>query len=213
MKCLEELNLSNNKIELIPTSVQYFNKLKALNISQNIIERLPMEIGLISKLESLSIEKNDFTEIPTTLCYLDNLKCLTLEWFEFLDPELKKEQSDPEVLDTLKSFLKNKLMNSNMYIDFNSFVIKMSGNIQKKLDEEKFDKDNLEKDSEFDFNLKEIFYAFKNDYFGVIKSFVNDNKDLVRAIDSDSKKNLLYLSIHQNKKKVYDFLLSKVDIN
>jgi len=213
MKYLEELNLSNNKIELIPTSVQNFRKLKTLNISQNIIERLPMEIGLINKLESLSIDKNDFTEIPTTLCYLENLKCLTLEWFEFLDPDLKKDQNDPKVLDTLKSFLKNKLMNSNMYIDFNSFVIKMSGNIQKKLDEEKFDKNNLEKDNGFDFNLKDIFYAFNNDYFGVIKSFINDNKDLVRAKDLSSGKNLLYLSIHQNKKKVYDFLLSKVDIN
>ena len=213
MKYLEELNLSNNKIELIPTSVQDFRNLKTLNISQNIIERLPMEIGLISKLESLSIEKNDFTEIPTTLCYLENLKCLTLEWFEFLDPELKKEQDDLKVLDTLKSFLKNKLMNSNMHIDFNCFIIKMSGNIQKKLDEEKFDKDNLEKESGFDFNLKDIFYAFNKDYFGVFKSFINDNKDLVRAKDVVSGKNLLYLSIHQNKKKVYDFLLSKVDIN
>ena len=213
MKCLEELNLSNNKIELIPTSIQNFHKLKTLNISQNIIERLPMEIGLISKLESLSIEKNDFTEIPTTLCYLDNLKYLTLEWFEFLDPELKKDQDNPKVLKTLKSFLENKLMNSNMYIDFNSFVIKMSENIQKKLDEEKFDKDNLEKESGFNFNLKDIFYAFNNDYFGVIKSFINDNKDLVRAMDKESKKNLLYLSIHQNKKKVYDFLLSQVDFN
>lgn len=213
MKSLEEINLSNNKIELIPTSIQYFHNLKTLNISQNIIERLPMEIGLITKLESLSIEKNDFTEIPTTLCYLDNLKCLTLEWFEFLDPELKKEQSDLKVLKTLKTFLENKLMNSNMFIDLNSFVIKMSENIQKKLNEEIFNMDNLEKENGFDFNLKDVFYAFNKDYFGVFKSFLNDNKDLVRAKDSVSGKNLLYLSIHQNKKKVYDFLLSKVDIN
>ena len=221
LKYLEELLLNNNKIEFIPTSIQFFPSLKILNICQNNIERIPMEIGLINKLESLSLEKNEFTEIPTTLCYLNNLKHINLEWFEFLDPELPKEQKDKNVIDKIKIFLKKKLMNSIMYIDLNSFINKMSENIQKKLNEENFDIEtdidndieNLEHIKGYDFNLKDVFYAINNNYFGVIKSFVNDNRDLIRTKDSFTGKNLLHLSIQQNKKKVYDFLLNKVDIN
>ena len=75
-----------------------FNDAIVSNISQNNIEKLPMEIGLINKLESLSLEKNEFTEIPSTLCYLNNLKQINLEWFEFLDPELPKEQKDKNII-------------------------------------------------------------------------------------------------------------------
>ena len=209
LKYLEELNLNNNKIELIPSSIQFFSSLKVLNISQNLIEKLPIELGLISNLENLSIDKNEFTEIPTTLCYLKNLKSLTLEWFEFLDPELQKIQNDKEVLFTLLNFLENRLMNSIMKIDFHTFIIKMSKNIQNFIQEEKNNEES--KSCELNFNLKDVFYALNNNYIGVIKSFVNNNKDLIRAKDLYSGKNLLYLSIQQEKKKVYDYLISKID--
>ena len=209
LKYLEELNLNNNKIELIPSSIQFFSSLKVLNISQNLIEKLPIELGLISNLENLSIDKNEFTEIPTTLCYLKNLKSLTLEWFEFLDPELQKIQNDKEVLFTLLNFLENRLMNSIMKIDFHTFIIKMSKNIQNFIEEEKNNEES--KSCELNFNLKDVFYALNNNYIGVIKSFVNNNKDLIRAKDLYSGKNLLYLSIQQEKKKVYDYLISKID--
>ena len=218
LKSLEELYLNNNKIELIPTSIQFFQALKILDISQNIIERLPMELGLISKLESLSIERNEFTEIPTTLWYLEKLKYINLEWFEFLDPELPKDQKDKNIIESLQKFLKNKFMNSIMYIDLNIFIVKMSSNIQKKLDEEdlnnaEIDEDNLEEKKGYEFNSKDIFYALNNNYYGVIKAFVNENKDIIKTKDSYSGKNLLYLAIQQNKKKLYDFLLTKTDIN
>ena len=209
LKYLEELNLNNNKIELIPSSIQFFSSLKVLNISQNLIEKLPIELGLISNLENLSLDKNEFTEIPTTLCYLKNLKSLSLEWFEFLDPELPKIQKDKEVLFTLLNFLENRLMNSIMKIDFHTFIIKMSKNIQNFIQEEKNNEES--KSCELNFNLKDVFYALNNNYIGVIKSFVNNNKDLIRAKDLYSGKNLLYLSIQQEKKKVYDYLISKID--
>jgi hypothetical protein len=136
-----------------------------------------------------------------------------LEWFEFLDPELNCLQNETYIIDSLKKFLKNKLLNSIIYVDLQNFIIKMSLNIQKKLNEEKFDKENLEDIKNFNFCLKDVFYALNNNYIGVIKSFVNDNKDLIRAKDSLTNKNLLYLSIQNNKKKIYDFLLSKVDMN
>ena len=209
LKYLEDLNLSNNKIELIPTSIQFFSNLKSLNISQNLIEKLPMEIGFIKNLENLSLEKNEFTLLPTTICYLSNLKCFNLEWFEFLDPELPKIQKDKDVIQTLKNFLENRLTNSIMNIDFHTFIIKMSKNIQKYVEEEK----NMEesKRPEFKFSLKDIFYALNNNYLGVIKSFLEDNKDLIRAKDLYSGKNLFYLSIQQEKKKVYEYLITKVN--
>ena len=133
MKSLEELYLNNNKIELIPSSIQFFQSLKILDLSQNSIERIPMELGLLPKLESLSLEKNEFTEIPTTLCFLEKLKQINLEWIEFLDPEMPKEQKDKNIIESLQKYLKNKFMNSIIYIDFNLFLIKMSANIQKKI--------------------------------------------------------------------------------
>ena len=171
-----------------------------------------------SKLESLSIERNVFTEIPTTLWYLEKLKYINLEWFEFLDPELPKDQKDKNIIESLQKFLKNKFMNSIMYIDLNIFIVKMSSNIQKKLDEEdlnnaEIDEDNLEEKKGYEFNSKDIFYALNNNYYGVIKAFVNENKDIIKTKDSYSGKNLLYLAIQQNKKKLYDFLLTKTDIN
>ena len=209
LKYLEELNLSNNKIEYIPSSIQDLSSLKLLNISQNLIDKLPMELGLLQKLENLSLERNEFTQIPTTFCYLQNLKCITLEWFEFLDPELPKIQKDKQVIYTLQNFLKNKLMNSITCIDFHTFIIKMSKSIQDYIEEEK---NNIEsKPDDLNFNLKDVFYALNNNYFGVIKSFINDNKDLIRTKDLYSGKNLFYLSIQQEKKKVIDFLLSKID--
>ena len=209
LKNLEELNLSNNKIEHIPSSIQYFSSLKILNISQNSIEKLPMELGLIPTLENLLIDRNEFTELPTTLCYLNNLKCISFEWFEFLDPELPKVQKDKEVIQTLKKFLENKLNNLISSIDFHTFIIKMSRNIQNFAEEEKNNEDS--KPNELNFNLKDVFYALNNNYLGVIKSFINDNKDLIRTKDIYSGKNFLYLAIQQEKKKVYDFLISKID--
>ena len=209
LKHLEELNLNNNKIEYIPSSIQDFSSLKTLNISQNLINKLPMELGLLQKLINLSIERNEFTQIPTTFCNLENLKCITLEWFEFLDPELPKIQKDKQVIHTLKKFLRNKLMNSIEYIDFHTFIIKMSKTIQDYIEEEK--NNNESKPADINFNLKDVFYALNNNYLGVIKAFINDNKDLIRTKDLYSGKNLFYLSIQQEKKKVIDFLLSKID--
>ena len=209
LKYLEELYLNNNKLEYIPSSIQDFSNLKTLNISQNLINKLPIELGLLQKLENLSLERNEFTFIPTSFCYLENLKCITLEWFEFLDPELPKIQKDKQVIHNLKNFLKNKLMNSITFIDFHTFIIIMSKSIQDYIEEEK--NNNESKQDELNFNLKDVFYALNNNYLGVIKSFINDNKDLIRTKDLYSGKNLFYLSIQQEKRKVIDFLLSKID--
>ena len=60
-------------------------------------------------------------------------------------------------------------------------------------------------------SLYDNIYALNNNYFGVIKSFVNDNKDLIRSKDLYSGKNLLYLAIQQEKKRVYEYFITKID--
>ena len=54
------------------------------------------------------------------------------------------------------------------------------------MEEEKNNEES--KSNEFNFNLKDVFYALNNNYFGVIKSFVNDNNlDSVLSINKSSE--------------------------
>ena len=211
LKNLDELHLENNKIEFIPSAIQNFKNLKVLNLSQNNIDKLPIEIGLITNLQNLYIDKNEFSEIPTSLCYLEKINNIKLEWFEFLDPALTSEQTDSEVLSDLKIYLKEKLLNSVMYIDLQSFIIRLSKNIQNNADEAFLDSAKTEVVDNYSLITKSVFYALNNSYLGVIKSFVNDNNELINTKDQNGK-TLLYLSIHQKKKNIYDYLLSKVDV-
>ena len=211
MKYLEELHLENNKIEFIPSSIQNFKKLKVLNLSQNNIDKLPIEIGLIPNLQNLYIDKNEFSEIPTSLCYLEKLKNLKLEWFEFLDPALSSEQTDLVVLSELKDYLKEKLFNSEMYVDLQPFIIRLSKNVQNSIDETLLDSIKTDAVDNYSLITKHVFNALNNNYLGVIKSFINDNSELINTKDQNGK-SLLYLSIHQKKKIIYDFLLSKIDV-
>ena len=57
----------------------------------------------------------------------------------------------------------------------------MSKTIQDYIEEEK--NNNESKPADINFNLKDVFYALNNNYLGVIKAFINDNKDLIRTKD------------------------------
>ena len=204
---LEEIQLENNLIQLIPIVIQNFNALKILNISSNKLEKLPVELGLIKNLEILLFDKNEYMEIPTSLCYLKKLKRIKLEWFEYVHPSLDIDLKDINIISSFKLILKERLLLSQIYIDFHTLIVKFS---QDKLMDESINTFETEKTECYNNSNFDIFHALNNNYLGVIKSFVKDNPDIINSKDSNGK-TPLYLSIQQGRRTIYEFFLSKID--
>lgn len=79
MANLEVLNLSNNKIVELPTSLNQLTKLKKLLLQENHIAVVPSAIGELGLLTELSLSKNRITEIePNSLSRLAHLIQLDL---------------------------------------------------------------------------------------------------------------------------------------
>ena len=205
---LEELQIENNLVQLIPISIQNFNTLKIFNLTSNKLEKLPFELGLMKNLEILLIDKNEFTQIPTSLCYLKKLKRIKLEWFEFVHPSIDVDLRDINIISSFKLILKEKLLSSQTYIDFHNLIIKFS---QDKLMDESINTFETEKTECYNNLNCDIFHAINNNYLGVIKSFVKDNPDILYSKDINGK-NPLYLSLHQGRRSIYEFILSKIDV-
>lgn len=72
------LDLSCNKIRIVPDILGTFSQLKQLNLSSNKITMLPPELGALKKLESLSLNKNLIVSIPSSFDGLVNLRNLDL---------------------------------------------------------------------------------------------------------------------------------------
>ena len=205
---LEEIQLENNIIQLISITIQNFTCLKILNISCNKIEHIPVELGLIKNLEILLFDKNNFTEIPTSLYYLKKLKRIRLEWFEYVHPNIDIDLKDINLIQSFKLVLKDRLLQSKIYIDFHTFLQKFS---QDKLMDESINTFETEKTECYNNSNFDIFHALNNNYFGIIKSFIKDNPDIINSKDQNGK-TPIYLAMHQGRREIYDFLLEKMNI-
>ena len=205
---LEEIQLENNLVQLIPLVIQNFNALKILSLSSNKLEKLPVELGLIKNLEILLIDKNEYTEVPTTICYLKKLKRIKLEWFEFARPSIDIDLRDINTISSFKLILKERLLLSNLYIDFHTLILKIS---QDKLMDESINTFETEKTECYNNSSLDIFHALNNNYLGVIKSFVKDNPEIINSKDSNGK-TPLFLSIQQGRRAIYEYFLSKIDV-
>ena len=71
---LRNLDLSTNKITIIPIWISDFKSLKIININGNQLMNLPEEIGNLVKLETLLISGNLLKNLPKSLGKLNNLK-------------------------------------------------------------------------------------------------------------------------------------------
>ena len=205
---LEEIQLENNLVQLIPLVIQNFNALKILSLSSNKLEKLPVELGLVKNLEILLIDKNEYTEIPTTICYLKKLKRIKLEWFEFARPSIDIDLRDINTISSFKLILKERLLLSNLYIDFHTLILKIS---QDKLMDESINTFETEKTECYNNSSFDIFHALNNNYQGVIKSFVKDNPEIINSKDSNGK-TPLFLSIQQGRRAIYEYFLSKIEV-
>lgn len=75
---LRTVDLSGNKIEVLPAAVGNFLQLKSLTLNSNRLAGIPSEIGKLKKLETLSLNGNRIQQLPPTMGQLKALRTLSL---------------------------------------------------------------------------------------------------------------------------------------
>lgn len=75
---LRTVDLSGNKIELLPAAVGNFLQLKSLTLNCNRLTCVPAEIGKLKKLETLSLNGNRIQQLPPSVGQLKALRTLSL---------------------------------------------------------------------------------------------------------------------------------------
>jgi len=76
---LRTLDVSNNKLKVLPAAFGGFTSLKSLTLTSNHIGVLPSELSQLKKLEVLILNKNSLKVLPTGLfTSLSHLKTLSL---------------------------------------------------------------------------------------------------------------------------------------
>ncbi|MEN2497385.1 MAG: hypothetical protein MHMPM18_001772 [Marteilia pararefringens] len=74
---LRTLNLSNNKLEILPMCLLFLDKLSYLDISHNIIRNVPWNINKMKNMKSINISDNLIDSLPSSLVTsMDNLSHL-----------------------------------------------------------------------------------------------------------------------------------------
>ena len=190
---LKTFTISNNNLTSIPASIQYLKELKTFKFSNNKIEKIPIEFGQLKNLECLYLDGNYFTEIPTTFCYLKRLNELCFEWNDFVEPPLYKLLKDSmgfHFIEIIRKSLQEMIKNSILYCDFQTYLLKISENINKTNElnnnnnnvNNSKDLQTLQNSTNRHLNINanqtqnkyyKIFSAIDSNYFGVVKSLLS----------------------------------------
>lgn len=80
---LRTVDLSNNKIEVLPPSIGNFLQMKSLTLNCNKLTSLPCEIAKLKKLETLLLNGNQLQQLPATMGQLKALRTLSLAGNQF----------------------------------------------------------------------------------------------------------------------------------
>ncbi|KAM6973177.1 leucine-rich repeat-containing protein 57 [Aplochiton taeniatus] len=80
---LRTVDLSNNKIEVLPPSIGNFLQMKSLTLNSNKLTSLPCEISKLKKLETLLLNGNQLKQLPATIGQLKALRTLSLSGNRF----------------------------------------------------------------------------------------------------------------------------------
>jgi len=75
---LSILNVSKNKLGVLPLTLGYLVNLSSLDVSANKIVKLPSNIGNLTQLRSLIVNRNLLTELPPDIGRLQQLNYLDL---------------------------------------------------------------------------------------------------------------------------------------
>lgn len=78
---LEELDLSRNKIDILPDFIgEVMVNLTELNLSHNTLQSIPDNIENLTNMVKLNLSHNMLTGIPNCVKYLPNLKSIDLSY-------------------------------------------------------------------------------------------------------------------------------------
>lgn len=80
---LRNLDLSKNKLSVVPDSISKFKHLKQLNLECNKLECLPDTLANVSKIELINVSNNLISSLPAAYCSLSNLKQIYLSGNKF----------------------------------------------------------------------------------------------------------------------------------
>ena len=75
---LEELDLSNHKLDNLPAEIGQLTSLRWLYLRDNRLTSLPAEIGQLTSLSNLDLKGNQLTSLPADIRQLTVLKVLSL---------------------------------------------------------------------------------------------------------------------------------------
>ncbi|XP_076297689.1 uncharacterized protein LOC143217372 [Lasioglossum baleicum] len=81
---LVHLNIDSNKFSIIPSIVGELINLKTLTARSNWIESVPSNLGDLANLEKLDLNSNNLRDLPNSLSKLDQLKSLSLVNNQFI---------------------------------------------------------------------------------------------------------------------------------
>ncbi len=103
---LQELDLSHNKIEALPDSIDQYLYLTKMNLENNQLRKIPDSLQSLSPLKYLNISGNQIKVIPPTIQHLENL-----EEFNFSNNQIKNLPSELFQLSNLRilSFSNNNV--------------------------------------------------------------------------------------------------------
>ncbi len=75
---VEELDLRNKHLMVLPPEIGYLSGLKTLYLGNNELQRLPAAIGNLTRLDMLDLSSNQLATLPGSLNHLTRLTCLQL---------------------------------------------------------------------------------------------------------------------------------------
>ena len=113
LKALENLDLSDNKLNKLPKAIDKVKKLKEIDLRNNNFTTIPKAIIRLPSLRVLSVKNNQLKEIPDQIGNLVSLKKLSLEG--------NKLKNIPEALHNL-TVLKSFGLGDNEITDLPEFI-------------------------------------------------------------------------------------------
>lgn len=99
----QTLDVSNNKLTgALPGEIRFLKNLKVLKASNNMMTGVPAEVGQLSNLEILDLSNNQLTGLPNELGNLKNLKTMNLSGNDYSEQDL--------------NYIKERLPNTNFIL-------------------------------------------------------------------------------------------------